>query len=110
GWRILRNEFTRTRQDGGARAAVLRQMQHLRSRKAPRELFKRSARRSAEAIDGLVGIADGKNVLLFSREQRRQFDLRDVGVLELIEQQKTRALALLRQDGSVAAEQFDRAQ
>ena len=50
---------------------------------------------AAELIDGLIGIADGEDVGLLAGEQAGQFDLRDVGVLELVDEDEARA-ALLR--------------
>ena len=53
------------------------------------ELREGRARSASEVIDGLVGIADRKHILLSSREHPCQLDLRMVRVLKFVDQQET---------------------
>ena len=72
--RIARNGLVGATQDRRRRAAVLgeRDALHADRIERPEELVERSAGGAAETVDRLVGIADGKNVSLFSRQAAGQ--------------------------------------
>src|SRR5271157_880849 len=73
------------------------------------ELVEGAAGGAAKAIDCLVGVADGEDVGVLSSEQFRELDLRDVGVLELVDQDEARAFLRGLQNGLPSAQHLDRA-
>ncbi len=74
-----------------------------------REFLERRGRSSAEAVDRLVGISDREKILFGPGQKLRQFDLRQVDVLELVEQQEARAALLGCPQRFVILQQFQRA-
>src|SRR5262249_24495269 len=80
-------------QDVAPGALVFVQRDPARLRKAVLKLFKGSAGGAAKAIDGLIGVAHGKNVFLVSAYEVRQDDVAGIAVLKFVHQDKPRASA-----------------
>src|SRR5208283_5724777 len=77
---------------------------------------KRLARSTAKHVDRLVGIADHKNVgacsvcLCFrTRQQPKDFHLREVRILKFVDQQKSDVAALFFKQHGIVLEQIVRA-
>ena len=66
--------------------------------------------RTAERIDALVIVADGEHRVAFAREHLQPAVLQLVGVLELVDQQVTKAPLVVRPQGFVVAQQLVAAQ
>src|SRR5579859_1263694 len=88
--RIAADGFETGTQDRNGGAVVALEHHSAGLRKALEECQEGAARGAAETKDGLVRIAHGKNILLFPTQQRSEFDLRDVGILKLVDQDETR--------------------
>ena len=57
---------------------------------------------ATEAVDGLVGVADGEEISLRTGEARKNFDLSEVGVLKFVGENEASAAAGLGQNRFVA--------
>src|SRR5258706_13616787 len=89
-------------------AVIFSQRGNLRMGKAAQELVKGSTGGAAEAIDRLIGIAHGKDVLLLAADQVHKFDLSEVAILEFIDQEEFCSLLLFRQQFRLLFQQLHR--
>ena len=103
--RVARNDRVSGPQDEFRRAPVFRHGDALDAlhAKGLEEVVECTRSCAAEAIDCLVGIAHGKHAGLLTRQQASQFNLRDVGILELVDQHKARASSRTFQVGGCSA-------
>src|SRR3954468_5781950 len=104
---IFFDERKRSAQDGRARPQVLIEHHAARVRIDLEEIFEGRASRPAEAKDALIRIANGEDVALLTGEQRHQFDLSTVAVLELVYQDEACTSALLRKFFRISTQHFD---
>ncbi len=95
-------------QNVAARTLVLIEDHCLGLREPALEFLEGSAGGAAETVDGLVGITDGKNVLFHSSQQFCKRNVAGVAVLKFVDQNETRATALLLQKLSIGLQQPDR--
>ena len=70
------------------------------------EQFKGGAGRSAETIDGLIGIADREHVPSFSGQLLDDLHLGEIGILKLVDQDEAGMLPLSGQHLRIAVQQF----
>ncbi len=87
-FRIALDRLIRAAQDRQRGATVGRHGHalHAIGAEGVQKLIEGAAGGSAKLVDGLVGIADGENVRFLSRQQAGELDLRDVGILKLVDQ------------------------
>src|SRR6266481_2503547 len=75
--------------------------------KAFQEQLKAAERSAAKAIDGLIVVAYGENVLGIIDQQLQQAQLGDVGVLKFVNENVTKAILQRGAEGGVALQQTD---
>ena len=92
--RIALDRLVGAPQDRRRRTAIRRHGDalHPLGTKGAQELVEGSAGCAAELVDRLIGIADCEDVGFVSGKQAGQLDLRDVGILELVDQDEARPL------------------
>src|SRR6266849_6934150 len=95
-WRIVVYESKGTSKDGRERAPVLFESNETGARKTGCEQSKCCAGCSAKTVDGLIGVADRKYIGGRAGEQGQNLNLSEVGVLEFIDQQKSRSALFFR--------------
>ena len=92
-------------QDRRGGAAILFQSHHCGTREIVLKKRECRAGGAAKTVDGLVGIADGEDVLGVARQVLENLDLGEVGVLEFVDQDEAGVLAFAGQQCGVAAQQ-----
>src|SRR5581483_6570701 len=99
---VLVNHAERAAKDRYSRSPVFVQHDELGPWEMAREETKGRARCPSKAVDRLIGVSDGKNVLFGAGEQLENFDLSKVSVLEFIDQDKAGASLFPRAEVRVA--------
>src|SRR5438876_5072355 len=115
--RVLRDDLRGDAENIRRGAIVLREgnaerrgiFARLPARKTLEEKLKAAEGGAAETVDGLVVIADGENVLTIAGEEFEETELRDVGVLEFVDQNVAEFVLQRRSNGRIFFEQVDRA-
>jgi len=105
--RIAVDDLERATENGRERTAVLIERDICNVRELILEVIEGSGGRSAKAVDGLIGVANGEDVLFGSGEETGETDLRDVGVLEFVDEDKAGAALLFGENRGIGAEQAD---
>src|SRR5579862_7566252 len=62
---------------------------------------------AAEAIDGLIGIADGEDIAFFASESLHDLDLCEVGILKFVKEDKARRPPLVGKNRAVVLQQIE---
>ena len=91
---VLRDDLCRYAEDIRRRAVILHQrdaefrrvLAFAPAGEAFQEKLEAAERSAAEAVDGLVIVADGHDVSFVAREEFQQAELRDVGVLKFVDE------------------------
>ena len=91
--RILVDNGKRTLQDRSGRAPILVENYQFRLRKMPPEHLKCGAGCAPKAVDALIRVTDSEDVACSARERGENLNLREVGVLKFVDQNKTRTSA-----------------
>ena len=81
---VFRDERIHRPDDFGRRAIVLRHQDGFRSRKFPIEIKEELHPSPAPGINRLIRIPDDEEILVVSRQNRHQFVLQGINVLELV--------------------------
>ena len=105
---VVRDHAVRGAQDRVRRAVVLLQRDRARAGEVALELEHVADVGAAEGVDGLVGVADGADVLVVGGEQLQQLVLRVVRVLVLVDEDVAERLAPLLGRVGEALEDLDR--
>src|SRR5881394_4500543 len=100
-FRVLRNQGVGALEHRSSGAAVFGQRYEFRIRKMLLEKFECAARRTAKAVDALIGIADREHVPLGSSQFFEDLDLGKVRILKLVNQDETRAQTCTVKQGGV---------
>jgi hypothetical protein len=97
-------------QDVGGGTVVLFEADRARAGEVAQEVLHVLDPRPAPAVDRLVVVADHEDSAALAREQAHERVLDRVGVLELVHQQMPEALAVVREQAGMVAQQLVRAQ
>ena len=92
------------------RAVILLELDHRLDRKILLQLPHVRSRGAAERVDRLVVVADGKHGVIAAGKQAQPLILQAIGVLKFVNQNMTKALAIMLAQDLVARQKFETAQ
>ena len=101
-WWILVDQGKRAAQDRRGRSAIHLQHNAFGTRELSIEQLESRARCAAKPVDGLVRIADRKDIPFRAGEASENFDLGNIGILKFVRQDEAGARAHLIENTVVA--------